>query len=171
MFLRNNEGKLNLSKDVTMFGKGCCIQWGMGFLMQTQFTVCMFIFLHYLWAPYCMNWCLWKIRISKMRLLFQTTPRLLQRVVTLRNSIFNAKLFSCTCFLLAKKKIFLHRSLASPIRVYIYIFIYLLYGFVMPLVWNMSIFEKNHDTSWLCIYTCGFVMIFTILKQNIYFHL
>lgn len=125
MFLRNNEGKLNLSKDVTMFGKGCCIQWGMGFLMQTQFTVCMFIFLYYLWAPYCMNWCLWKIRISKMRLLFQTTPRLLQRVVTLRNSIFNAKLFSCTCFLLAKKKYScIGRSPVQFVYIYISLFVY-----------------------------------------------
>ena len=121
MFLRNNEGKLNLSKDVTMFGKGCCIQWGMGFLMQTQFTVCMFIFLHYYgrhiaWIDACGKSEFLKCDFSfKQRHAF-CKGLLHWGIVFLMQNYFLVHVFC------SPKKLFLHRSLASPIRVYIFIY-------------------------------------------------
>jgi hypothetical protein len=48
--LKFGKNATHLSKNATMFAKGCCIHGGMVFFMQNHFKsdVCMGIFLHYL---------------------------------------------------------------------------------------------------------------------------
>ena len=63
--LKLGSNATHLSKNATMFAKGCCIHGGMVFLMQSHFTsdVCMFMFLHFFIEN--INLCLFKMHMSK----------------------------------------------------------------------------------------------------------